>query len=191
VSGLLNTKVGGPSVKPYQPDGVWEDLNAPKSHAEIYEQSKGEELYRKSLYTYWRRAVLHPAMAVFDAPSRDVCAVKRESTNTPLQALAVLHGPIFIEAARNLASDYYRHPKAIETVFQKVLTRPIEKKELELIGEYYARRKEHYVKHPEAVKKLLSVGESLLDPNLHSAELAALTDCCHAILNLNEALTRK
>ncbi len=124
-SGLLTRKVGGPSVRPYQPDGIWEDLNAPQSHAEIYKQDSGAALYRKSMYTYWRRAAMHPAMAVFDAPSRDVCSVLRPTTNTPLQALALLHDPTYIEAARKLAGlaladahpDRWRHA-------QGSLTRP-------------------------------------------------------------------
>ena len=108
VSGLLVQKVGGPSVKPYQPAGIWEDLNAPKSHSEIYTQGTGESLYRKSMYTFWRRAAMHPGMAVFDAPNRDVCSVLRSPTNTPLQALALMHDPIYIEAARNLAERVIR-----------------------------------------------------------------------------------
>ena len=103
VSGLLVQKVGGPSVKPYQPAGIWEDLNAPASHAEVYKQDTGQSLYRKSMYSFWRRAALHPGMAVFDAPSRDVCSVLRSTTNTPLQALALLHAPTYVEASRKLA----------------------------------------------------------------------------------------
>lgn len=115
VSGLLTHKLGGPSVMPYQPLGVWEDLNAPASHAETYKQSSGEALYRKSMYTFWRRAAMHPGMAVFDAPSRDVCSVKRETTNTPLQALALLHDPTYIEAARHLAEFVIRGGPPTET----------------------------------------------------------------------------
>ncbi len=103
VSGLLASQVGGPSVKPYQPAGIWEDLNAPASHAEIYKQDIGQSLYRKSMYSFWRRAALHPGMAVFDAPSRDVCSVLRSTTNTPLQALTLLHAPTYVEASRKLA----------------------------------------------------------------------------------------
>jgi len=97
---LMTEHVGGPSAMPYQPSGVWEDLNAPDSHAEIYKQDSGPGLYRKSLYTYWRRATLHPVMATFDAPNRDVCSVERASTNTPLQALVTFHEPTFSEASR-------------------------------------------------------------------------------------------
>jgi hypothetical protein len=108
VSGLLMRKVGGPSVMPYQPAGIWEDLNAPSSHVEYYKQGSGSDLYRKSMYTFWRRAAMHPGMSVFDAPSRDVCSVKRATTNTPLQALALLHDPTYIEAARKLAEFVIR-----------------------------------------------------------------------------------
>jgi Protein of unknown function (DUF1553) len=100
VSGLLARDVGGPSVKPYQPDGIWEDLSAPPSHAETYVRGNGPDLYRKTMYTCWRRAVHHPHLSVFDAPSRDVCTVRRDATNTPLQALAMLHDPTYLECAR-------------------------------------------------------------------------------------------
>ena len=122
-SGLLVRQVGGPSVRPYQPPGIWEDLNAPKSHAEVYQQDQGEALYRKSLYTYWRRAAMHPAMAVFDAPSRDVCSVLRPTTNTPLQALAMLHDPTYLEAARKLAERSISEPQPIAAAVRRVLVR--------------------------------------------------------------------
>ncbi|NNM29422.1 MAG: DUF1553 domain-containing protein, partial [Akkermansiaceae bacterium] len=130
-SGLLVRKVGGPSVKPYQPEGVWGDLNAPASHEEKYVRGSGEDLYRKSLYTYWRRAVPHPAMAAFDAPSRDVCAVERASTNTPLQALVTLHGPTYLEAARKLAESAHAEEHPIAHAFRRVLSRPPAARELE------------------------------------------------------------
>ena len=103
VSGLLTRAGRRPERQTLSAAGIWEDLNAPESHAEVYQQDSGPALYRKSLYTYWRRAAMHPAMAVFDAPSRDVCSVRRSTTNTPLQALAILHDPTYIEAARKLA----------------------------------------------------------------------------------------
>jgi hypothetical protein len=103
VSGLLNPKLGGPSVKPYQPDGVWEAVAMPESNTKRYERDKGDSLYRRSLYTFWKRAAPPALMDVFNAPSRETCSVRRERTNTPLQALATLNDIQFIEAARILA----------------------------------------------------------------------------------------
>ncbi|WDE97331.1 PSD1 and planctomycete cytochrome C domain-containing protein [Lentisphaera profundi] len=190
VSGLMNKKVGGPSVMPYQAAGVWEDLNAPKSHAETYKQANGDDLYRKSLYTYWRRAALHPVMAVFDAPSRDVCAVSRELTNTPLQALVSLHDPTFIEAARCLAEQSIVSPKPIDLAFQSVLSRTASPKELRLLKQYYAVRLKHYQNNQAALERLLKVGKKEVKYQGDLAPLAALTDCCHAIFNLSETITR-
>ncbi len=190
VSGLLSRKVGGPSVKPYQPSGVWEDLNASKSHAEIYRQGGGADIYRKSLYTYWRRAALHPAMMTFDAPSRDVCAVSRESTNTPLQALVTLHGPTYIEASRILAEKFVGKSQAIKLAFQTVLSRQPSSKELAILQDFYKQRLKHYRSNLPAASKLLKVGARKVNSQLNPAELAALADCCHAIFNLSETITR-
>lgn len=195
-SGLLTQKIGGPSVFPYQPAGVWEDLNAPKSHAEVYKQSTGEDLYRKSLYTFWRRAAMHPAMSVFDAPSRDVCSVKRETTNTPLQALATLHGPTYVEASRKLAERVIKAKPGdganqIILAMRMVLSRTPNKKEREALIEYHAERLAAYKADPVQAAKLLAVGESPIDETLDANELAATADICLVIFNTSEALTRK
>jgi hypothetical protein len=190
-SGLLIRTVGGPSVMPYQPKGVWEDLNAPASHAETYVQGKGGDLYRKSLYTYWRRAVPHPAMAAFDAPSRDVCTVERTSTNTPLQALVTLHGPIFVEAARVLAEDIVNRKDPLRLAFRRILSRPPTKRELTLLENFHGDRLKHYRANPPAAGGLLQIGESPVSPDIDPIPLAALTDVCHTIFNLSEAVTRK
>jgi hypothetical protein len=190
VSGLLVRKVGGPSVMPYQPSGVWEDLNAPKSHAETYRQGTGADLYRKSLYTYWRRAVLHPAMSAFDAPSRNVCSVYRESTNTPLQALVTLHGPTYIEASRILAEKFVGKPQAIKSVFQSILSRQPSSKEVAILQNFNKQRLQHYRSNPAAALRLLKVGEKQANSQLNPGGLAALADCCHAIFNLSETITR-
>ncbi|MCH2207224.1 MAG: PSD1 and planctomycete cytochrome C domain-containing protein [Lentisphaerales bacterium] len=190
VSGLLVKKVGGPSVFPYQPSGVWEDLNAPKKHAEVYKQGQGDDLYRKSLYTYWRRAVLHPAMAAFDAPSRDICAVSRESTNTPLQALITLHGPTYIESSRILAEKLIDSSDPISDLFLSVLTRAPTSKEKAILQDYFQTRLQHYQVNPESVTKLFGVGEMPANKELDSVRVAALADVCHTVLNLSEALTR-
>ena len=191
IGGLLERQVGGPSVMPYQPEGVWEDLNAPESHAEIYEQETGPGLYRKSMYTYWRRGVLHPAMAVFDAPNRDVCSVERESTNTPLQALVTLHGPTYIEASRRLAEVGVGEAAPIDHVFRVLLSRPPEDRERLLLEDLHASRLDRYVKNSDAASQLLGVGDSSADTTLDVAQVAALADVCHALLNLSETITRK
>ena len=195
-SGLLTQEIGGPSVFPYQPDGVWEDLNAPKSHAEAYKQSTGKDLYRKSVYTYWRRAAMHPAMAVFDAPSRDVCTVRRETTNTPLQALAVLHGPTYVEASRKLAERVIKAKLGdaagqIILAMRIVLSRPPNEKEFAALREYYDDRLAAYQADPLQAAKLLAVGESSADNTLDANEVAAMADVCLVIFNTSEALTRK
>jgi hypothetical protein len=190
-SGLLVRTVGGPSVKPYQPAGVWEDLNAPASHAETYVQGRGEDLYRKSLYTFWRRAVPHPAMSAFDAPSRDVCTVRRAITNTPLQALVTLHGPTYVEAARKLAETALEAASPVDDAFRRVLSRPPTDRERGILAELHDERLDHYRRHPKDAEGLLGVGDSPVAPGLDRAELAALADVCHAIFNLSETVTRK
>ncbi|MFK7790375.1 MAG: PSD1 and planctomycete cytochrome C domain-containing protein [Phycisphaeraceae bacterium] len=195
-SGLMTQKVGGPSVFPYQPDGVWEDLNAPPSHAEVYKQSTGEDLYRKSLYTYWRRAALHPAMAIFDAPSRDVCSVKRETTNTPLQALAVLHDKTYVEASRKLAERVVKQQPddaraQIALVMRSVISRVPTEQEAKLLVGLYEQRLTDYRADPSAAAKLMAVGESRIDETLDANRVAALADVALAVFNTSEALTRK
>lgn len=193
VSGLLTRTVGGPSVRPYQPPGVWEDLNASGEYIEVYRQGKGAALYRKSMYTYWRRAALHPAMAVFDAPSRDVCTVQRSTTNTPLQALAMLHDPTYVEAARKLAEVALGNEDAepIAAALRRTLSREPTERELALLRKLARQRLAHYKADPAAVDKLLSVGASSVNPKLDRVQLAALADVCLAIFNLSETVTRK
>ncbi|MGA0899749.1 MAG: PSD1 and planctomycete cytochrome C domain-containing protein [Luteolibacter sp.] len=194
-SGLLSRKQGGPSVFPYQPNGVWEDLNAPKSHVEFYIESKGEDLYRKSLYTYWRRAAIHPAMQIFDAPSRDVCSVKRETTNTPLQALATLHDRTYVEASRKLAERVIKQQPErsaqIALLMRHVLSREPDDEEAALLLGLHAERLATYRKEPQAISKLMAVGESKPDVSLDADQVAALADVALAIFNLSETLTRK
>ena len=196
VSGLLNRKVGGPSVRPYQPDGIWEDLNAPPSHREVYRQSTGPDLYRKSIYTYWRRAAMHPQMAVFDAPNRDVCTVERPTTNTPLQALATMHGTVFVESARKLAERVIDEAPAesqaqILRAFRLTLSRSASEKERLLLNRLHRERIVHYRSDQEAADRTLAVGESAVENGRDRAHLAALADVCLTIFNLSETLTRK
>jgi hypothetical protein len=192
----MNHNIGGPSEMPYQPKGVWEDLNAPKSHAEHYVQGTGPDLYRKSMYTYWRRAAPHPAMSTFDAPTRDVCSVKRESTNTPLQALVTLHGPTYIEASRRLAEASIGQKNPLLHVFRTILSRPPRDNELQVLRDLHTVRLAHYAKNPDAAAKLFKIGATptaATTPGIDADpdQVAALADVCHTILNLSETITRQ
>jgi hypothetical protein len=196
VSGLLSRQVGGPSVKPYQPAGIWEDLNAPESHRELYQEADGPDLYRKSMYTYWRRAAMHPAMAVFDAPNRDVCVVERPTTNTPLQALTMMHAPMFVESARKLAEwTIQRKPgepvAQIRLALRRVLSREATEKELGMLAELYRQRLSRHQADPSMGARMMNVGESPVAEGIDPAQLAAMADVCLAILNLSETVTRK
>ncbi|MGB6223652.1 PSD1 and planctomycete cytochrome C domain-containing protein [Haloferula sp.] len=196
VSGLLTQQVGGPSVRPYQPEGIWEDLNAPPSHRETYTPSKGKDLYRKSMYSYWRRAAMNPGMVVFDAPNRDVCTVERPVTNTPLQALALMHAPTYVESARKLAERVALEVEGdstaqIEGAVRRVLARSASAKEVDLLSGLYKGRLAHYQADPEAAKSLLEVGESGVADGVDVAHLAAMSDVCLAVFNLSETVTRK
>jgi hypothetical protein len=195
VSGLLARKVGGPSVMPYQPEGIWEDLSAPPSHAEIYVRGKGPDLYRKTMYTYWRRSVIHPALSTFDAPSRDVCTVRREATNTPLQALAMRHDPTYLECARVLAQRLLENPTPadlppIREAFHRILARPPSDAEEALLAKLHKERLARYQDDPKAAENTLRIGEAPISPDIPPARLAALADVCHVILNLSETITR-
>ena len=160
--------------------------------SEFYVQSKGDNLYRKSLYTYWRRAVLHPSMSTFDAPSRDVCTVERASTNTPLQALVSLHDPTYWEAARTLAVLVHQETDPIKSAFERVLSRKPSQKEFQLLGDLQNQRISHYRKDLKSANRTLSVGESLpSSTKMEPAQLAGLTDVCHTLFNLSETITRK
>ena len=195
-SGLLVRDVGGPSVMPYQPPGVWEDLTSPPSHAEIYKEGTGKDLYRKSMYTFWRRAAPHPAMAIFDAPSRDICTVERPATNTPLQALMTLHSPTNIEAARKLAERVLKQglPDPVEEAalaLRFTLARTATETERGILSGVYLDRLAHYLASPGDADKLLAIGASPVDPAVDRTKLAALADVCIVIFNLSETVTRK
>jgi len=189
VSGLLTEKVGGPSVKPYQPAGLWKEL----SGGEDYRQDHGESLYRRSLYTFWKRASPPPMMASFDSPGREACAVRETRTNTPLQALDLMNDVTFLEAARVLAQRMMKQaadPSArIESAFRQITTREPDRHELSILRASYQFNLDRFQSHPEAAQKLIAQGESPLDPSLNSSELAAYTTVASLILNLDETVT--
>jgi len=191
-SGLLVEKVGGPSVKPYQPDGVWEAVAMPESNTRFYQRDSGENLYRRSLYTFWKRAAPPATMDIFNAPSREVCAVKRERTNTPLQALATLNDPQFVEAARALASGALMRKEndPLQFMARRILSRNMTSKELSILNGTLREMQSYYEKRPEAAKQLLSVGELKFRYKLSEPQLAAMTMVANQLMNLDEALNK-
>ena len=192
VSGLLVNKLGGPSVKPYQPEGLWEE----KSSGWKYDPDKGEGLYRRSLYTYWKRTVPPPSMMVFDAAERNNCTCRRQSTSTPLQPLVLLNDPQFVEAARKLAERALKEcgptPDARITFAFRVLTsRRPGAKELTVLRRLYEEQFESFRADEDGAAALLKVGESISDPALNKSELAATTALASAILNFDEAIHKR
>ncbi len=198
ISGLLVERQGGPSVRPYQPPGLWEetaiDPDGSEWTAQYYVQDKGESLYRRSLYTFRKRSVPHPAMGVFDAPSREFCVVRRGRTNTPLQALVLMNDPTYVEAARALAERVMHEaeePDArISLAFERAAARPPRQEELRLLADLHAERLAVYRADPAAAAQLLKVGDSARDETLDAAEHAAMASVMSVILNLDEVICR-
>ena len=191
VSGLLQGTIGGASVKPYQPDKLWENL----SNME-YVQSQGEDLYRRSLYTHWKRTLPPPSMAILDAADRENCRVSTQRTNTPLQALTALNEKLFVEAARNLGQRILLQggdsmADQIEFAFRTVAARNPTDKELALLTEAYREYREAFAGEEEAARQLIAVGESEPDPSLAPIALAAATTLANTLLNLDEVLTKE
>lgn len=193
VSGLLNEQPGGPSVLPYQPEGLWKEL---ASAGQEYPQSHGADLYRRSMYTFWRRTVHHPAMAAFDAPAREICAVRRARTNTPIQALALMNEPGFVEASRKLAERLLLEaPPELDPqliyAFRLLTARHPSTEELKFLRQEHAAFHEHYSAHPNSAAKLLTVGESKPNDKLSPVDLATMTAIANTLLNLDEAVTKE
>ncbi len=189
ISGLLNPKIGGPSIKPYQPPGIWDGTD------QKYEPSKGADLYRRGLYVFWKRAAHYPSFQTFDAPSRETCIVQRPRTSTPLQALVVMNDPAYVEAARALAARALKEggtklDEQLAYAFRLALARPPAKDELGALKSAYDRRREEYLRDAKAADALLSVGESPRPKDIGSADLAAMTGVANVLLNLNETITK-
>ena len=186
-SGLLNPTIGGPSVKPYQPAGLWEQSGTGKS----YTEDKGLKLYRRSLYTFWRRTSPPPSMVTFDAMSREVCTAKRDVTATPLQALVLLNDPQFVEAARVLAERLLKRMPASAAdrnreAFRALIGRVPDEAEARILAQLFAEQKSLFSSHPADAIRWLSVGESAWDETLPRAEFAAMTTVVSAIMNFDE-----
>lgn len=194
-SGSLVRKIGGPSVKPYQPEGVWEAVAMPESNTKRYEADKGEGLYRRSLYTFWKRAAPPASMEIFNATAREVSCLRRERTNTPLQALVTLNDPQFIEASRLLAENALKSAsgdpdKTIDALTQRILCRSFRPEEVAIVKATQQDLLKHYQNAAEEAKKLITVGASQPAPNQDAAGLASWTMVANQILNLDEALSK-
>ena len=193
--GLLVPKIGGPSVKPYQPEGVWEAVAMIGSNTRDYRADSGESLYRRSMYTFWKRAAPPASMDIFNAPTREVCTVRRERTDTPLQALATLNDPQFVEAARHLAQTAMKDggPACggrLDVIARRVLARPLGAEESRLFQAEFQDLLGYYRAHAQDAGKLLAVGESKADASLDVPSLAAWTMVANSLLNLDEVLNK-
>ncbi len=195
VSGLLVGKIGGPSVRPYMPAGVWDETSV-YGDLRGYKPDTGDGLYRRTLYTFWKRTAAPPTMLLFDSPNREICTSKRSRSNTPLQALALLNEVTYIEAARRLAEQAIQlggaTPEARLTwAFRRATARPPEAAELKTLTAGLTSRLARFKDDEAAAKKLIAQGTSKPDPKLDPAELAAYTTVANIILNLDEVVTRE
>ncbi len=194
-SGMLVEKLGGPSVKPYQPDGVWEAVAMIGSNTRDYRRESGENLYRRSMYTFWKRSAPPASMDIFNAPSRETCTVRRERTNTPLQALVTLNDPQFVEAARNLAQLAWRTggdsvETRLNTIGVRLLARPFRAAEMEILKSSLSDLMQYYRLHEAEAKELTQFGDSKPDATLDVASLAAWTMLVNEVMNLDEVLNK-
>jgi hypothetical protein len=192
VSGLLVNKIGGPSVKPYQPDGYWENLNFP---TRTYEESKGPDEYRRGLYTWWQRSYLHPSLLAFDAPTREECCAERNRSNIPQQALVLLNDPTYVEASRALAVRMMREGGAstksrLTWAWRQVLCRAPRSDEIKTAQSLLKKQLAEYRADTASAEAFLKIGQSDAPKDLNAAELAAWTNIARLILNLHETITR-
>jgi hypothetical protein len=186
VSGLLSTKMYGPGVMPFQPEGIW---NTPYND-DAWEMSEGEDRYRRAVYTFWKRSAPHPAMLTFDAADRQVCVARRIQTNTPLQALVTLNDPSYVEMAIHLALTAKRSEtevvEQLALAYRQAVGYEASTAKLAILEELYEQQLADYRSRPEAVLDLLNP----LEEDQRSPELAALTIACNAIMNLDEFITK-
>ncbi|PWT98679.1 MAG: hypothetical protein C5B52_11880 [Bacteroidetes bacterium] len=198
-SGLLNKEIGGPSVKPYQPEGIWEDVSVGDKSGFRGEKSyiidTGNKVYRRSLYTYWRRTVPPPSMITFDNPMKEMCEVRRARTSTPLQALVLLNDPQVMEASRVLAYQEFQNSNMSESqmiadAFRRILTRKAEQKEIDLLKEFYETELAKYKSDKKSAIALLKVGHFPQNKNIDPSACAAMMLTIQTIYNLDEAMTK-
>jgi len=193
-SGMLATQVGGPSVKPYQPEGIWEAVAMKESNTRNYQQDSGPSLYRRSLYTFWKRTAPPPSMEILNAPVREVTCVRRERTNTPLQSLVMLNDPQFIEASRQLAAAAIKAgtdaAARLDFITVRLLSRSLTPDERAVIGKSHEQALAAFTAKPDDAKALIAVGATPPDATIPAPELAAWTLTASQLLNLDETLTR-
>ncbi len=195
LSGLLNTEIGGRSVSPYQPPGLWEEVAyGAQFSSQRYEQSHGKDLYRRGMYSFWKRTLPPGELAIFDAPDREKCLARRSITNTPLQALALWNDPTFLEAARKLAERSFTEAgpdpsKRLRLMFRLATARYPTPQELKLLNESTLAQLAEFKNKPDAARKLIAIGESKNEAK-DPVELAAWMSVASAILNLDEVLTK-
>jgi hypothetical protein len=187
VAGLLKENVGGPSVKPYQPEGLWQEVAMLQSNTRVYEQGMGDDLWRRSMYTYWKRAAPPPTMLTLDAPTREFCTTKRLVTNTPLQALVLWNDPQFVEAARATAERTLREASddraRLELLFRRATgTRPSEAA-VARMSETLAANRARYKATPSDAETLVAVGAAPRAEGIDVSELAAWTLLANAVLS--------
>ncbi len=193
-SGLLQPAVGGPSVKPYQPPGIWETVAMEQSNTRFYQQDSGDNLYRRSIYTFWKRAAPPASLDIFNAPSRETCIVRRERTNSPLQALVTMNDVQFVEAARMLAQNAMRSDKRVDRelnyMSERLLARALNSAESKVLAASYTDFLTYYATAPQDASKLLKAGASATDITLPRDRFAALTMVANEMLNLDETLVK-
>jgi hypothetical protein len=194
-SGLLVNKIGGPSVKTYQPDNVWESVGYPSSDTTKYKQDHGDALYRRSLYTYWKRMAMPPDMDAFDAPTRDTACTRRQRTDTPLQALVTMNDSQWVEATRVLAERLIRQggkqpAQRIKYLSELVLSHDPSPQMASVLQQSLTQMQEHYAGDPGAARDLIAVGEKPRDSGIPPPELAAWTMVVSEVLNLDETLNK-
>ena len=194
-SGLLVRSIGGPSVKPYQPEGVWERVAMPGGNTSVYEQDTGDDLYRRSLYTFLKRAAPPPSMDIFNAPTREHFTVRRERTNTPLQALATMNDTRYVETSRYLAQRAMREAgddfdRRLDYVTTRLIARSFDDRERAVAKATYSGLEALYGTDTDEARRLLDVGESGYDEALPHAESAAWTMLTSQLMNLDEVLNK-
>jgi hypothetical protein len=199
LSRLLSDRIGGESVAPYQPTGLWEELmsreDGDRFSAQKYVQSHGADLYRRTMYTFWKRTCPPPTLATFDAPDRETCTVRRARTNTPLQALVLLNDPTYVEASRKLAERILTEggdtaDARIDFLFRLATARRPSDREHAILMALLRDQEQKYREDGKAADQLLGVGESPSNPKLPKDQLAAWTTMASAVLNLDESVTR-
>lgn len=195
IGGLLKNQLGGKSVYPYQPAGLWLELNNRPGYSKEYPQGRGGDLYRRSIYTFWKRTVPSPMLKILDAPEREFCTIRRSRTNTPSQALVLLNSPQFVEAARHLGQRMMKHeaPHLEDKLtfgFRLVTARKPTNLELATIVDAFRSERQKFAASPDAALKILQVGESDFDSTLDQSQLAAFASIASLYLNLNESITK-